>query len=323
MNNNLFKIVNDNDIETEFIKTDKEEIMQYNHHNETFYKKRKILANDQDYADNKFNDNNIFNFNQASTEKNANEIFNSSNNQDEIGLKAQTEGLFRFKSSILNRQRDGNNNLSQRSRLKGSSFGENNLRKEKNDRSSTKNETSNINEVRDEKTEMKDKEKRNYLPYRSIDCIFNKKNIWINLQNPNPEKIVYDIWDESKWYPLNFYLNREGNVNGKEEDEDPLLSSIHKNNFDPFKKKSKNSVEFIDKDKLKKDFLINMEDIPAFYNFKDLIIPYSDEKLVELKNNILDKLKYYIEKCRNEMMLPTSVKNVTEKTSNFMLKIEK
>ena len=40
------------------------------------------------------------------------------------------------------------------------------------------------------------------LPFQSIDLIFNHKNIWANLQNPDPAVIYYDIQDNTKWLPL-------------------------------------------------------------------------------------------------------------------------
>ena len=46
---------------------------------------------------------------------------------------------------------------------------------------------------------IKDEEK---LPFHTVDLIFNHKNVWANLQNPNPARIMYDIHDNTKWLPL-------------------------------------------------------------------------------------------------------------------------
>jgi centrosomal protein CEP76 len=35
------------------------------------------------------------------------------------------------------------------------------------------------------------------LPYPQIDLIFNHKNVFANLQNPNPQKIYYHIHDKT------------------------------------------------------------------------------------------------------------------------------
>ena len=40
------------------------------------------------------------------------------------------------------------------------------------------------------------------LPYRTIDVIFNKKNIFLNMQNPSPVGILYDLYNKERWYPL-------------------------------------------------------------------------------------------------------------------------
>ena len=44
--------------------------------------------------------------------------------------------------------------------------------------------------------------KNDILPYKSIDCIYNKRNIWLNLQHQNPAGIYYDIWERERWFPL-------------------------------------------------------------------------------------------------------------------------
>ncbi len=51
------------------------------------------------------------------------------------------------------------------------------------------------------KNSMK-KYKNDVLPYKTIDVIFNKRNIWLNLQNHNPVGIIYDIYDQNRWFPL-------------------------------------------------------------------------------------------------------------------------
>lgn len=40
------------------------------------------------------------------------------------------------------------------------------------------------------------------LPYRTIDIIFNKKNVYMNLQHYDPGRIIYDIYDDNLWYPF-------------------------------------------------------------------------------------------------------------------------
>ncbi|VWU49711.1 double C2-like domain-containing protein, putative, partial [Hepatocystis sp. ex Piliocolobus tephrosceles] len=40
------------------------------------------------------------------------------------------------------------------------------------------------------------------LPYKTIDLIFNNKNIYVNLQDPNPLNIWYDYWNIEYWFPF-------------------------------------------------------------------------------------------------------------------------
>ena len=44
--------------------------------------------------------------------------------------------------------------------------------------------------------------KNNVLPYRTIDTIFNKQNIYINKQYPDPAGIYFDIYNTEKWYTV-------------------------------------------------------------------------------------------------------------------------
>jgi centrosomal protein CEP76 len=44
--------------------------------------------------------------------------------------------------------------------------------------------------------------KNEVLPYRTIELIFNKKNIFVNIQNPNPAGIEYDLYDKAKWFSV-------------------------------------------------------------------------------------------------------------------------
>jgi hypothetical protein len=40
------------------------------------------------------------------------------------------------------------------------------------------------------------------LPYKTIDLIYNHKNIWANLQHPDPALIHYHIHMPDRWLPL-------------------------------------------------------------------------------------------------------------------------
>lgn len=40
------------------------------------------------------------------------------------------------------------------------------------------------------------------VPYRTIDIIFNNKNIYMNLQHFDPSRIIYDLYDNTLWNPF-------------------------------------------------------------------------------------------------------------------------
>ncbi|KAF4670632.1 hypothetical protein FOL47_001894 [Perkinsus chesapeaki] len=40
------------------------------------------------------------------------------------------------------------------------------------------------------------------MPYRTIDIIFNKSNVWANMQTPEPTRIYYDLWNNNYWHPF-------------------------------------------------------------------------------------------------------------------------
>ena len=84
--------------------------------------------------------------------------------------------------------------------------------------------------------------KNEVLPYRTIDVIFNKKNVFVNLQNPNPVGIFYDIYDVDKWYQF---------LRTKDEEQ---------------------------KEEEKSDEKIWKEDIPSFYSFKIFANPKLSRK---------------------------------------------
>ena len=42
------------------------------------------------------------------------------------------------------------------------------------------------------------------MPYETIDVIFNRNNVYFNMQYHNPQNILYNIQDSSLWKPLFF-----------------------------------------------------------------------------------------------------------------------
>jgi len=149
-----------------------------------------------------------------------------------------------------------------------------------------KNSIKKLNTLTQEKNSKNEKKVISQLPYLTIDCIFNKQNTWINLQRQeDPLKIMYDIWDENLWYPLN-YISNNTEPDGR----------------------NKNEIEKKEKDNNKE--LINMDDIPAFFSFKDLIKPFTEEKLKTIQKNITEILKENIRALRKNDNKKTKFANV-------------
>ncbi len=121
------------------------------------------------------------------------------------------------------------------------------------------------------------------IPYRTIDVIFNKKNMYINKQHPNPSAIYYDLYDSTKWYTV---------------------------------------LKTISPDLEQDNFKIWIEDIPSFYSFKNFQPLYSDEELDIMKKNILSCLSNTIRNMRSQSNSTTFFKTVF-KIFNKYFRIEK
>jgi hypothetical protein len=195
---------------------------------------------------------------------------NQNQNKDSISIP---------KKSINNKYNKTNSKHKSINELRNSSLSYENSKDKKisfiNDKYSQSNSNNN--------NKNNNKEIISQLPYLTIDCIFNKQNTWINLQNQeDPLKIMYDIWDKKLWYPLNYY-------NDDESESDKKKENSEKSNYNT---------------------LINMEDIPAFFSFKDLIKPFTEEKLKTIQKNINDILKDSIKSLRKLENKKTKFANV-------------
>jgi centrosomal protein CEP76 len=112
--------------------------------------------------------------------------------------------------------------------------------------------------------------KNEVLPYRTLDIIFNKKNIFVNIQNPNPAGIEYDLYDKAKWFSV---LKKRDASNDLEDE-------------------------------------IWKQDIPAFYAFKNFLPPYTDEEIELMKKSILSSLTHTIRNVRIQKNLNSFFKSV-------------
>jgi hypothetical protein len=113
------------------------------------------------------------------------------------------------------------------------------------------------------------------MPYRTIEVIFNKKNIFINKQNPNPAGIRFDVYDKEKWFSV-LKVSEQGIT-------DPNFFKIWK------------------------------QDIPAFYSFKNFLPYHTEEEMDQMKKTILSSVTTTIKIVRNQKNLNSSFKTVKNK----------
>lgn len=145
------------------------------------------------------------------------------------------------------------------------------------------------------KNEELKKLKNEVLPYRTIDAIFNKKNIFINLQNPNPACIHYDIYDITKWHP--FLLTEFKNT--KRQNRHPPQHTT--NTTTTNNNNTSLNVNMIWK-----------ETIPPFYSFKNCKNPYTIDEIDKMKKEIVFEFQKTIRSIRNQKGLNSFFKTSRE-----------
>ncbi len=295
-NNNLIRIIGDHDMVINTIPAEDEILQDNDKEIREICGRSKHIGN---FTRNvKFENNNIFNFSESNSRP-------SLNFQKDITNDDNTESKYNYKSSLIYPKNSVLNNTDKQIYSENKDIRSSQLKN--NDKFSSILVLNNNDEgkkngmdTKDKFSKSKDNSKINILPYKTIDCIFNKKNIWINLQTPEADKIYYDIWDENKWYPLNFSNNKD---DGNEKKPDSNVSFNKNSGMNEF-------FEGEESENQMKNYLINMEDIPAFYTFKDLINPFTEDDLKKLRNNIMNSIKYNITLYRKEFSLNTMIKNV-------------
>jgi hypothetical protein len=144
--------------------------------------------------------------------------------------------------------------------------------KEEDENKGTQNIEAQKFEWQDEFADDMDEILNEVMPYRTIDVIYNKKNIFINKQNPNPAGIRFDLYDRDKWFSV---------LKIKE----PAITDINQAK-------------------------IWKQDIPAFYSFKNFLPYYSDEDIDQMKKNIISTVTNTIKIVRNQKNLNSFFKSV-------------
>ena len=74
-----------------------------------------------------------------------------------------------------------------------------------------------------------------YLPYESIDLIFNQNNIFANLQDSSPNKIYYNLYNRNQWLPFFCYPQDTNKIFNEKFDnfyyQDVKIETIENNNI--------------------------------------------------------------------------------------------
>ena len=70
-----------------------------------------------------------------------------------------------------------------------------------------------------------------YLPYETIDLIFNQNNIFANCQFHMPEQIYYNIYDQTQWLPFFYLEKKDGEITKFWKGKFPQFYSL--SNFSP------------------------------------------------------------------------------------------
>mmetsp|Transcript_35916 Transcript_35916/g.55150 ORF Transcript_35916/g.55150 Transcript_35916/m.55150 type:complete len:310 (-) Transcript_35916:249-1178(-) len=155
------------------------------------------------------------------------------------------------------------------------------------------------------------------LPFHTIDLIFNHKNIWANLANPNPQLIMYNIHDNTKWLPLIAdpdephpkIVERE-RINAGLPLEEPK-DDMEKENTK--KKKNKKGGKGEDKKdarlfemKLQGDY---MKPFTSFYDPKAMTPPITEKMVAKIESKIYKETEIAIKQVRSSRNLNCNIKS--------------
>ncbi|SCP03711.1 double C2-like domain-containing protein, putative [Plasmodium malariae] len=127
------------------------------------------------------------------------------------------------------------------------------------------------------------------LPYKTIDLIFNNKNIYLNLQESSPLNIWYDYWKFDLWFPF---------------------SSVEYNIKPCFTLKSfSHKMENMELDRIAKELRTNIEkNINIYRASRNLSTRWNRDETLELFLQIGLELLHQLNTSRNEDALLAKVK---------------
>jgi len=154
-------------------------------------------------------------------------------------------------------------------------------------------------EFRDPKTGKQVEDEWGKLPFQTIDIIFNHKNIWSNLQNPNPAAILYHIHDNTKWLPYVFEpLVKHPKIieDEKNEKNEGEGTAIAKGDEEEIKKAKASKGGKLDDKRLltMKDYGDYMRPFMSFYDPKALEPPMTGKQVDKVEAKIFKEVEIAI-----------------------------
>jgi len=145
------------------------------------------------------------------------------------------------------------------------------------------------------------------LPFHTIDIIFNHKNIWANLQNPNPANIYYHIHDNTKWLPLITDPYDKHPLIIESEKDDNGADEVNEKKDDVPKKKDKAGEDT--KMLTMKDTGDYMKPFLPFFDAKSLEPPLTVKMVEKIEAKIFKEVEIALKQVRSSRNLNCNIKN--------------
>lgn len=152
------------------------------------------------------------------------------------------------------------------------------------------------------------------LPWKSIELIVGKRNLWANLQNENPSCILYELNNKNRWLPyfnIELFFDQFDNENSQKVSKQHLLkkmaSGLGLSSQKPESKSLKN-MEIEEVIKFIKHCWY-MPFIQNFFHFKPCKNPITYKQKNNLENEITKNIQFTIQSQRSTLNLETRWKN--------------
>ncbi|KRX11165.1 C2 domain [Pseudocohnilembus persalinus] len=147
--------------------------------------------------------------------------------------------------------------------------------------------------------DINDKELKIYpdLPYRTVEIVFNSRNIYANLRNQNPPQILYHLFDEDHWFPF------------------------IQNKYQPVKNKNNQPVKDQFGNELKKTIFKWQGKIDTFWEGKNPHKEMSAQKIKILQQEIISEIKLAVENQRSTLNFQTKWKIQQDSTTKHLGKL--